>query len=304
MKPDDYARHGPLSSPGPHRDALAGLDTDLRALCAQLQGLLIHYLWLPAYGDEVPAAFAPGQALREVQQRSTAQILDAVLGKDAAPLTQARLPQRRLAATCRHYSLLLAAVMRERGVPARARCGFATYFSTEGLHIDHWVCELWRRDQGRWQQVDAQLDGLQCRQLRLDFDPCDLPAGRFLYGGQAWESCQRGEAQAASFGIHDLRGWGFIQGNVVRDLLALQRVEVLPWDGGWGLLAGDYVHRAAPAADDPLHALARASAASEAAAADHPGVRLPPGWDFSRSLTLEQLMAGGEVPGAGRSDSH
>lgn len=292
MKPDDYARHGPLSDPGPCRDALAGLSTDLRELCAQLQGLLIHFLWLPEYGDSVPAAFADGQALREVQHRSTAQILGAVQGKDGAPLTQARPPQRRLAATCRHYSLLLAAAMRERGVPARARCGFATYFSTEGFHVDHWICEVWRGDPSRWQQVDAQLDEVQCRQLRLDFDPCDLPAGRFLYGGQAWEACRRGEAEAASFGIHDLSGWGFIQGNVVRDLLALQRVEVLPWDGGWGLLAGDYVHRAVPEANDPLHALAQASAASEASAADHPGVRLPQDWDFSRALTLAQLMDG------------
>jgi hypothetical protein len=295
MQPNDYARHGPLSDPGPSRNALSALATDLRGLCAQLQGLLIHYLWLPEYGDGVPAAFADGRAMREVQQRSAAQILAAVLGKDAAPLVQPRPPQRRLAITCRHYSLLLAAVLRERGVPARARCGFATYFSAEGFHTDHWICEIWRADQSRWQQVDAQLDELQCRHLRVDFDPCDLPAGRFLYGGQAWQACRRGDAEPASFGIHELHGWGFIQGNVVRDLLALQRVEVLPWDGGWGLLAGDYMHRAAPDADDPLHALAQASAASEASAADHPGVRLPPGWDFSRSLTLAQLMAGDEA---------
>lgn len=75
-----------------------------------------------------------------------------------------------------------------------------------------------------------------------------------------------------------------------RRVLALDRVEVLPWDGGWGLLAGDRLHRAAPPADDPVHALAAASARGDASAAQQEGVRLPEGWDFSQAPSLAELM--------------
>jgi hypothetical protein len=39
------------------------------------------------------------------------------------------------------------------------------------------------------------------------------------------------------FGIFDWRGQWFVQGDLVRDFLALNKIELLPWDG-WGLMAG------------------------------------------------------------------
>ncbi|HEY0857817.1 MAG TPA: transglutaminase domain-containing protein [Albitalea sp.] len=289
LAPHDYAGQGPLSEPGRHAGGLARLASELPTLCAQLQGLLIHYFWLESYGDEVPRAFDPPRRLGDVQRRSVPEILDGVLRFSDAPLDQPRQPARRLAATCRHFTLLLVSALRQKGVPARARCGFAGYF-VPGEWIDHWIAEVWDAAAGRWQQVDAQLDAVQRGALQIGFDPLDMPAGAFLNAGQAWQACVRGDADPARFGILDMHGWGFIEGNVVRDLLALDRVEVLPWDGGWGLLAGDRLHRAAPPADDPVHALAAASARGEASAAQHEGVRLPEGWDFSQAPTLAQLM--------------
>jgi hypothetical protein len=66
-------------------------------------------------------------------------------------------------------------------------------------------------------------------------DPLDTPSDQFLVAGRAWESCRSGAADPQRFGILDLRGLWFIRGNVVRDLAALNRMELLPWDG-WGLL--------------------------------------------------------------------
>ena len=37
------------------------------------------------------------------------------------------------------------------------------------------------------------------------------------------------------FGIFDMHGMWFIAGNLVRDLLSLNKIELLPWDG-WGLM--------------------------------------------------------------------
>ena len=42
--------------------------------------------------------------------------------------------------------------MRYRGIAARVRCGFATYFQV-GQGLDHWITEYRNRD-GRWVRID------------------------------------------------------------------------------------------------------------------------------------------------------
>ena len=44
---------------------------------------------------------------------------------------------------------------------------------------------------------------------------------------------REGRADASHFGIMDFRGRWFIAGNVVRDVAALNKMEILPWDI-WG----------------------------------------------------------------------
>lgn len=58
---------------------------------------------------------------------------------------------------------------------------------------------------------------------------------RFLTGSEAWRRCRGGEDDPARFGIQDMHGLWFIAGDVVRDLAALNKVELLPWDV-WGVM--------------------------------------------------------------------
>jgi len=82
--------------------------------------------------------------------------------------------------------------------------------------------------------VDSQLDSLQRRALNIKFDPLDVPPEEFIVAGRAWEMCRSGGADPEKFGIFDMHGIRFIWGNVVRDFLSFNKVEILPWDGGWG----------------------------------------------------------------------
>src|SRR5438445_150569 len=84
----------------------------------------------------------------------------------------------------------------------------------------------------------AQLFALQRDQLHVEFDTTDLPTGRFLPAGRAWRMCRDGEADPEKFGILGMSGRWFVRGNVVRDLLALNKLEVSPWDT-WRLAARD-----------------------------------------------------------------
>jgi hypothetical protein len=84
--------------------------------------------------------------------------------------------------------------------------------------------------------VDSQLDSFQKEALHISFDPLDVPPEGFITAGRAWEMCRTGRDDPEKFGIMDMHGLRFIWGNVVRDFLSLNKIEILPWDGGWGFL--------------------------------------------------------------------
>lgn len=75
-------------------------------------------------------------------------MIDHVLTMDTRPLAAARPPEQRLVGVCRHFATLLGAMLRAKGLPARARCGFGSYFNP-GYVDDHWVCEYWNAAQAR-----------------------------------------------------------------------------------------------------------------------------------------------------------
>jgi hypothetical protein len=131
---------------------------------------------------------------------------------------------------------MLCSILREKGIPARTRCGFGAYFNPGKLE-DHWVCEYWNAGQARWILADAQLDAVHRSAFKIDFNPLDVPRDRFIIAGDAWQMCRAGRAEADRFGLSivQLHGLWFVAGNVLRDLASLNRMELLPWDV-WGLM--------------------------------------------------------------------
>jgi hypothetical protein len=219
-----YAEHGPISDPRAHRDVLAALEGDVAKLCETLHGIMIHRAWAPAYGWKFP-----DERMRDGQARTVSATLDRIFELDARPLEEAREPERRFAGTCRDFTLMLCAILRTRGVPARARCGFGRYFVDDRFE-DHWVCEHWDAVEEQWVLTDSQIDALQRKATKLPFDPLDVPRSQFVVAGVAWDLCRSGREDPMKFGIFDMHGLWFVRGNVLRDLASLNRAEVLPWD--------------------------------------------------------------------------
>ena len=223
---------GTLADPGALATALDGLPDGVAALAQVVQGVLIHEHVAPTYGVTL------SEARREtVHLRRVADLLAAILADGMGPLDRSRAPAERVTGVCRHFTLLHVALLRRQGRTARARCGFATYF-TPGKFVDHWVTETWDEDRQRWTLVDAQLDGHQQRLFGIDFDPLDVPRDRFVVAGDAWRMCRDGRADPAAFGIHAMAGLWFVASNVIRDVAALAGHEMLPWDV-WGAMTMD-----------------------------------------------------------------
>ena len=241
---------------------LGPLPSSLPELCALVQGIVLHPYWGERYGG--PDART---RMDEANVRAAFDRIALVRRLDPAPLTVARPPERRSVGTCRDFTVTLVALLRAKGVSARARCGFARYFEP-GLWVDHWVAEVWDAD--RWRRVDPQLDAFQRDALKIGFDPTDLPDGAFLSGGEAWRLCRGGRANPDTFGIFDLKGWWFIAGDLVRDVAALRKVELLPWDC-WGLSDIGPMD----SLDDDSRALLDRAAEAPESVWDHPALRVP-----------------------------
>jgi hypothetical protein len=236
---DFYTHPATMTSGCEHASRFDELPDNVPALVRVVQGLLLHeHMAAPAYGIELSDQRRGESHIRPAEQR-----LARLLTQDGRPLSTTRPVDGRLVGTCRDFTVLLVTLLRAKGIPARARCGFGAYFMP-GQFVDHWVGEYWNSTEGRWVLVDAQLDEAQQKILPIDFDVLDVPRDRFVIAGDAWTQCRAGEANPAAFGIFDMNGLWFIAGNLVRDVAALNNMEMLPWDV-WGAM---------PSPDEPLQA--------------------------------------------------
>ncbi len=256
----DYLEAGPFTAAGEYRPMLSAIvaeaGPDPAALAARVRALIVHVFWRSSYGlPEEPARAEKETNIRALADR-LARISAAEAGLGRPAHSVGPLPaERKTIGNCRDHSLLFAALLREAGIPARARCGFGMYFRP-GRGEDHWVVE--RRDEAsaRWAISDSQLDALMLDRLGIGYDPMDLPDGAFLSGGEAWLACRSGD-DPLRFGIFNMSGWDFVKGDFVRDLAALAGLELLPWDL-WGIMTTPYLELG-PSDLEVLDAAARAA---------------------------------------------
>jgi hypothetical protein len=221
-----------MTDPCAFASQYADLPTDVSFLVQTVQGLIVHVFWVERYGLKLSP-----ERQAEVQLRNMERRLARTFELDPAPLSVVRPLEKKTVGNCRDFSLTLASMLQSKGIPARPRCGFGAYFMPNHFE-DHWVCEYWNEPEGRWVLVDAQLDELQREILGIAFDTLDVPRDQFIVGGTAWGLCRSGQADPNQFGIFDMLGINFVKGNLIRDVAALNKVELLPWDC-WGLILAE-----------------------------------------------------------------
>ena len=135
----------------------------------------------------------PISAARRCRSRAGMAMVEAAGGRDLPP-------ERRTPGTCRDFALMTCSALRERGVPARVRCGFATYFPSNPFE-DHWVCEHWRGGREPLGPDRRPARSVAARALHVAFDPTDLPAKTFLNAGEAWTAWRSGEIDATTLSV-------------------------------------------------------------------------------------------------------
>jgi len=247
-------------------DLTGGSTTDPVEVCWPVHNLVLQ-------PDDAADIGIGGDRLSENQIRSAGLLVDCLLAMNAGPLAAPRRPEQRVLGTCRHFAVLACALLRAAGVASRVRCGFATYFQP-GQALDHWVVEYQEVD--GWVRLDPEILGGSV----LD-RPDRLRPDQFLSGAEAWIAYRQDHIDPSTFGVYGTDNFGpaEIRGNAVKDLAALNKVEMLPWDE-WGRMTDAYEGRTGADYDGLLDELAAASASDDLARIstvyEHPDLTVPP----------------------------
>ena len=85
--------------------------------------------------------------------------------------------------TCRGQAILLASILKAKGIPARARSGFAPYIKYDGINYDHWITEYYDENENTWRLVDADE---HCPDHEMGFDLNNIPYDKFIFGANAY----------------------------------------------------------------------------------------------------------------------
>jgi hypothetical protein len=221
----NYAEQTSYSDPGAHAGLFDALPSDIPGLTAVVRNLLIHYR-----GGGIEFT---GERFQEINHRWVSAMLDTDQRRNGTALAVPREPFDRVVGCCRDYTLMTVSALRHKGIPARSRIGFGSYFA-QGFNHDHVVVEYWNGE--RWVMVDSQLDPGP----HWSFDPQDMVPGWFRSAAEVWLGYRCGELDGDDFGVDPalpIKGGWFIRNYVFFQLAHLQGDELLLWDS-WGAMTG------------------------------------------------------------------
>lgn len=171
-----YATHSQITDPGQYAYLFDDLPNEIDALCRIVQGTYIHY-----WSGEVFNYTIPDKRKQEVNTWHMALILARMTALSNRPLDEPRSPEQRFVGCCRDAALLLCAMLRHKGIPARTRVGFAPYINIKvsGFNVDHVITEYWDAEAARWKLVDPEQSDMLIEMNHIQFDVHDIPAISF-----------------------------------------------------------------------------------------------------------------------------
>ena len=229
----DYAVHSAYSDPGEWAALLDRAPTDPADLGAVARNVIAHY--------RAQQAELPESSREEIHLRWLEKMLAADQARNPPSLEAERPVAARLQGCCRDHTLLCVGVLREHGIPARSRVGFASYFRP-GWNHDHVVVEAWQDD--RWVRFDPELEP-----GGFAFDTLDIPPGPdapFRTSAEVWQGHRAGRLEVETFGVDvdvPVRGEWFVGTYVVMEVAHRFKDELLLWDG-WGLMGPEVAQHA------------------------------------------------------------
>lgn len=189
---EHYKKTGTYTYAGAYGDYFRSLPEDVPALGKLVCGQVIHRVTLKEGNTNANSTFLYGDMDRYPWYRMrceddillTAPALTAELFRlDERGFVKDRKTEDKIVVTCRYVSVLMSAILKAKGIPARSRAGFAPYFK-EGISMDHWINQYYSEKEKRWITFDAdgfyEEGGMELSQYDMEEENFDWVAKAYL----------------------------------------------------------------------------------------------------------------------------
>ncbi len=182
---DFYKQYSEFTDPVEYAYLYKNLPDSLPELCRLIKSQFIHPIAeLPEYRDQIPEE----RWNESVKYTTVKSILKGLLSYDSRGLAKDRKPEDRLVLHCWHCSILLASILKYRGIPTRVRYGHAAYLAP-GFYAGHVICEVWNKKDKRWMLVDPSTNMI------------DFSRKKFAFGNDSWLKMQKKEIDPYLYGM-------------------------------------------------------------------------------------------------------
>lgn len=197
-----YLEYGLFTNPGLYEDYFRSLPDDPREIGKLLRNNFIHRTTLAAGNTWTNADMKFGDMTKVPWYRqaeddnltTVTAIIAELFRRDTKGLTNERKVEDKVVLTCRYITILMASILKSKGIPARVRSGFAGYWPFSKISSDHWINQYWNKDEERWVTLD--VDGSF---HETGFDMYDIPDGKFDYSADVWLNVRSDKVKGEHF---------------------------------------------------------------------------------------------------------
>ncbi len=215
-----YASQSPFTDPGKNVQMYEGLPVSASEICKVVDGITLDYNERWKYPIQ-------NERWLETNNRYVDEFLDSVKALDKVdPITDGRPEDLRMMTSVSHVASMCVSMLRHVGIPARKRVGFIPAGEKFGTYE---IVEYYDQADGSWKVADPNGKGAD-----------------FISASQAYCDVRTGKTDAALYINDDRKGIEIVIANLILDLAAVNKKEMLSWDRyGWMVRpVSDYSDRA------------------------------------------------------------
>ncbi|MBU1089096.1 transglutaminase domain-containing protein [Patescibacteria group bacterium] len=198
---DHYLKFGLFTNPGCYEDFFEALPDSAKEIGKLISHQVIHRLTLQEgntgsnkdgrYGDMKRFPWYRLVCDDDVLPNTVSMVAE-LLRLDKRGFVMDRKVENKIVVTCRHVAILMASILKSKGISCRVRSGFAPYFLEKS--VDHWINEYWNKEKKKWIVFDASAIFDE-----LCFDPYDIPKNKFDWAANVWLGIREGKLNVDNF---------------------------------------------------------------------------------------------------------
>ena len=173
-----YLEFSTFTNPGCYKEFLQNLPDDVKELGNLISHQIIHSVTLKEgnteanrdmrYGDMDEYPLYRLRCEDDILPTAVSMIAE-LLRLDNNGFLPNRKVENKIVVTCRFVAILMASILKSKGIPCRVRSGFAPYFSEHS--DDHWINQYYDNEKQKWITFDA--DGFFDK--TIGFDQYNMP---------------------------------------------------------------------------------------------------------------------------------